>query len=90
LLTSDQIVFLGCEVKEYKTSTMQACIFPFEFDQIAFDGCTTMFNEEKIPWCATQIDAEGKGRADEGFWGYCHETCPLDVNGTSNSIISVV
>jgi hypothetical protein len=40
-----------------------------------------MFDPEKKTWCATKIDEEGT--YIEGYRGYCHETCPLDINGTS-------
>jgi hypothetical protein len=79
---NDSIGFLGCEVEELNTSTKQACIFPFEINQISFNGCTTMFDAESKPWCATKVDAEGTHI--EGYRGHCHETCPLDLNGTSN------
>ncbi len=74
---NDSIGFLDCEVEELKTSTKQACIFPFEFNQISFNGCTTMFDEKHKPWCATKVNVKGKGRAAEGFWGYCQEICPI-------------
>jgi hypothetical protein len=44
-----------------------------------------MLDPENKPWCATKVDEEGI--VVEGFWGHCHDTCPLDVNGTSISII---
>jgi hypothetical protein len=44
-----------------------------------------MLDPENKTWCATKVD--GKGLAVEGYRGHCHDTCPLDVNGTSNSII---
>jgi hypothetical protein len=43
-----------------------------------------MFDPENKPWCATEVDEEGL--AFNGYMGYCHDSCPLDVNGTSNSI----
>ena len=76
---------LGCEVEEVKTSTTQSCIFPFELGQVSFKGCTTMFHPQNKTWCATKVDAEGTYIF--GFWGYCHENCPLDVNGTSIKIL---
>jgi hypothetical protein len=87
MLTNDSFGFLGCEVEELETSTKQACIFPFEFNQISFNGCTTMFDEKHKPWCATKVDVKGKGRADEGFWGYCQEICPQDLIGTSKKLV---
>jgi hypothetical protein len=44
-----------------------------------------MLDPENKPWCATKVDEEGI--VVEGFWGHCHDTCPLDANGTSNSTI---
>ncbi len=82
MVTKDSLGFLGCEVEENKTSTRQPCIFPFEFNKTLFNGCTTMFNPQNKPWCATKVDAEGT--VIEGYRGHCHETCPLDLNGTSN------
>jgi hypothetical protein len=41
-----------------------------------------MFDPESKPWCATKVDAEGTHIT--GFYGHCHENCPLDLNGTSN------
>ncbi len=43
-----------------------------------------MFDPENKTWCATKVD--NKGIAVKGHWGDCHETCPLDINGTSNLI----
>ena len=43
-----------------------------------------MFDEENKAWCATKVDTEGT--YIKGFWGHCHENCPLDVNGTSIEI----
>jgi hypothetical protein len=80
-LTNDSFGFLDCEVVEIKTSTKQACIFPFEIYQMSFNGCTTMFDSENKNWCSTKVDAEGTHIF--GFYGHCYETCPLDVKGTS-------
>jgi hypothetical protein len=43
-----------------------------------------MFDPQNKAWCATKVNKEGM--VSTGYWGDCHETCPLDVNGTSNSI----
>ncbi len=49
-----------------------------------------MYYSGNKTWCATKVDKEGIAKAREGYWGYCHETCPHDVNGTSNSIINLI
>ncbi len=85
MLKNGSIGVLGCILEGIQTSTKQACIFPFEINQTSFNGCTTMFDPQNKTWCATKVD--GKGLAVEGHRGHCHDTCPLDANGTSNSNI---
>jgi hypothetical protein len=47
-----------------------------------------MFHPQNKTWCATKVDAEGTYIF--GFYGHCHENCPLDVNGTSIKMIIVL
>jgi hypothetical protein len=66
-------------VIERKTLTPKQCLFPFEFNDISFNGCTHKFHPENQAWCPTKIPEDGK----YDHWGYCSEKCPLDLNGTS-------
>jgi hypothetical protein len=47
-----------------------------------------MFDEKNQAWCPTKVNKEGM--VITGYWGDCHETCPLDINGTSNSILTLI
>ena len=67
------------------------CVFPFEYDDITFNHCTTygytipkdLQGNDSIgvfsTWCATKVDRFG--RADfllSNNWGFCDPRCPFD------------
>jgi len=52
----------------------QYCVFPFKFQGVSYNGCTT--NGGSQPWCSTNTDALGSHMY--GYWGNCDtNTCPL-------------
>ena len=72
-------------VEEKKTSKTRSCIFPFAINRITFNGCTNKYDTQNKTWCATKVDEFGQYSYRHNK-GYCKENCPLDLNGTSNSI----
>ena len=59
------------------------CVFPFIFFGIESDRCTTM-DEDPDPWCATEVDSNGKYLD----WEYCTDpSCPgLEGNSEEMSV----
>lgn len=52
----------------------EACVFPFIYEGIEYDGCTSTHAAEGAVWCATQVNQNGT--VIEGKWGDCSEGCP--------------
>jgi hypothetical protein len=44
-----------------------------------------MHTESNKTWCATKVDENGRANSSDDYFGFCDETCPLDLNGTSKS-----
>ena len=61
-----------------------SCIFPFKFNGITFDECTTMDNAEGdlTPWCSTLVDDSGEHVYEAGNWGHCGPDCNLKNDNT--------
>ena len=57
------------------------CIFPFEFNGIAYHQCTTAGNDEGDinPWCSTLVDGSGEHVGEGDNWGNCGPDCPIDL-----------
>merc|ERR1719516_890200 len=56
------------------TTSGEPCVFPFNFQGVSYNGCTT--NGGSQPWCSTNTDALGSHMY--GYWGNCDtNTCPL-------------
>ena len=47
-----------------------ACIFPFEYYGVIYNGCTTAGGY--APWCQTSVD-----ETEEVWWGDCGEECKM-------------
>ena len=58
-----------------------SCIFPFKFNGITFDECTTEGTDEGdiTPWCSTLVDDSGVHVGDAGNWGNCGPDCNLKI-----------
>lgn len=53
------------------------CVFPFIFQGVQYDSCTTDGDPNSKPWCSTRTDNANKHLS--GFWGHCQtETCQED------------
>eukprot|EP00095_Tigriopus_kingsejongensis_P000560 maker-scaffold776_size99073-snap-gene-0.17 protein:Tk00560 transcript:maker-scaffold776_size99073-snap-gene-0.17-mRNA-1 annotation:"hypothetical protein DAPPUDRAFT_312923" len=66
------------------------CVFPFKFQNFTFDGCTTITDSEKRPWCSTKVNANGVHIGAEGHWGHCDVVgCPMTSEDTIDEYTSL-
>ena len=49
-------------------------MFPFVYEGVKYDQCTSTHAAEGAVWCATQVHANET--VIEGRWGDCTEGCP--------------
>ena len=47
------------------------CSFPFYYQGIRYDSCTTVNDINDKHWCSIQTDTNGQHRAGTDTWGYC-------------------
>ena len=70
-----------CTVKEERTLQEKPCIFPFQFEEKMYYGCTTAgYRDDLEPWCSTKVNAINSVHVTSGkYFGNCtkSETCPL-------------
>lgn len=54
-----------------------ACIFPFTYNSVTYNGCTTTDSVKfgSVNWCYVAVDDQGVGKL--GSWGECEESCPM-------------
>jgi len=65
------IVGSPCLANQGSKIVNQPCIFPFTYQGLTYNDCTT--DGDKIPWCATATDKNGHLILDQ--WGYCSNEC---------------
>ena len=72
------------EVLKCKTTTGQECYFPFTYQGITYENCTTdpLNNDSPNAWCATEIDEDGV-MVEEGECDL--DSCEYIKKGGSNS-----
>jgi len=63
--TVDQCITIGGD------DILSSCVFPFTYDGVVYDKCTTVDDHEGKPWCSTLTNEEEKHIAGQGNWGYC-------------------
>ena len=51
------------------------CVFPFNFDGVTYNGCTTVIDDKL--WCST-LTNNGVHVGGQNQWGYCNSQCPVD------------
>ena len=56
-------------------SNNKQCRFPFKFRRKTFASCTSDFDPDSRPWCATEINSNG----EQIEFAYCSSTCPVDI-----------
>ena len=78
VLTGSVIVVAAgeCITEDGPTTGGKACIFPFVFDGVEYDGCPPYPADASETWCSTEVDSYGNHVAGEGEFGYCSEDCP--------------
>merc|ERR1712106_393056 len=50
----------------------QACVFPFRYNGVTYDSCTTQ--DKSAAWCSTNTTLAGTHIP--GYFGYCPSSCP--------------
>merc|ERR1712130_682893 len=73
----------GSSSSSCKTTTGQACVFPFTFNGVTHNECT--LSGYSTPWCSTQTD--GSGNHVTGNYGDCASDCP---GGGANRVLKIV
>merc|ERR1719153_1075038 len=58
--------------QDCKTDTGDSCKFPFTFQGVRYNACTTDHSENGAPWCATQVN----NRGESVKFGVCAAFCP--------------
>ena len=67
-------------IAECVTVDNKICIFPFNYQNQTYDGCTGEGEPDGRPWCSTKVTSEGDHIGDQGEWGHCAADSPS--NGT--------
>ena len=47
------------------------CSFPFYYEGIQYNSCTTIGDINDRPWCSISTDRFGNHQAGTDSWGYC-------------------
>ncbi len=67
-----------CRVVSSAGEGTAPCVFPFVFGGFEFNGCITISDPEKRPWCSTKVDGSGVHVGGNGHWGHCDPAvCPI-------------
>ena len=62
----------SCNVKEYGTSMIKPCVFPFKYRGKTYNHCTNEGFYDGLFWCSTLTNIETKEHMEgAGFWGFC-------------------
>ena len=59
------------------------CVFPFTWNSVTHDSCATWEwggEGEGLLWCSTLTDTWGNHVAGEGNYGFCSDTCPVEIS----------
>ena len=64
----------------------EPCVFPFIYEGVRYNQCTSQDAAEGAVWCATQVSTNGT--VIEGRWGDCTDGCPGARKNTSSTIHS--
>ena len=68
------------------------CVFPFQFEGVAYETCTLAASTENKPWCSTLVDDAGNHVTGQGSYGNCGPQCPApskklgDIDNLSQSL----
>ena len=52
------------------------CIFPFEFKNVTYAGCTEVGDPNRRLWCSVQVNDQGEHMTGKGAWEHCEQECP--------------
>ena len=60
-------------------------MFPFTYEGVKYDKCTSTHAAEGAVWCATQVHTNGS--VIEGRWGDCTDGCPGASKSTALNLL---
>lgn len=84
--SKDLACFRSCECATLPSAAddqKHKCIFPFKYQEITYNGCTTNHSDNGDRWCAFEVDEAGV--VLDGKWGDCNDACPHDGEGEEGS-----
>ena len=58
------------------------CRFPFQYNGVAYNGCTLNDADQGKSWCSTLVDENGNHVSGGGHYGDCGPKCPLTGRST--------
>ena len=53
------------------------CVFPFNYKDVKYNGCSLEDADDDKPWCSTKTDANGQHVGGQGQWGHCASNCQV-------------
>ena len=56
------------------------CVFPFKYQGVRYDHCTSAGHPGNKTWCSTGVDRRGYHLAGKGRWGVCGKNCPQSLD----------
>ena len=65
-----------CKTKDGPTAGGKACVFPFSFDGVTYNGCPSWPADASETWCSTKVDTAGNHVTGGGNFGFCSADCP--------------
>jgi hypothetical protein len=76
-----------CETRVITSKvTKELCHFPFTYQQVTFDSCSTKpvanFNPEGEPWCATKVSPDGNVMNYQ--WALCQDERTIIYDGSGD------
>ena len=75
------------DIKEFKTTSRNQCIFPFKYENKNYSSCTKADLPQYAKWCAVSINNETRELKD---FGYCDESCFNNQQRDNTAIIVTV
>ena len=54
------------------------CVFPFTYNGVEYNGCTSVDSVNSVPWCSTS--AIYNGQDGENGFGHCATSCRMHGN----------
>jgi len=71
-----------CKTKDGPTAGGKACVFPFSFDGVTYNGCPSWPADASETWCSTKVDTAGNHVTGGGNFGFCSADCPSNTESS--------